>query len=112
MAVKLLTARFRDYSGSLAVLQREATKLQRLSHPNIVRVIDCDRDGHTVFMTMEYLSGMPLKRILESPHGQHLSSAETLEVIERISRCAVVRSSQRHRAWRPEAQQRHRDGRA
>jgi formylglycine-generating enzyme required for sulfatase activity len=84
VAVKLLTAHFKDYSGSLAVLQREATKLQRLSHPNIVRVIDCDRDGQTVFMTMEYLPGVPLKRFLEAPHGESLSREERLEVIARI----------------------------
>ena len=52
VAVKVLTEPFNDYFGSLAAMQREAHKLQSLSHPNIVRVIDCDRDGQRVFMTM------------------------------------------------------------
>jgi formylglycine-generating enzyme required for sulfatase activity/predicted Ser/Thr protein kinase len=85
VAVKVLTRWVRDYSGSLAVLQSEATKLQRLAHPNIVRVIDCDRDGQTVFMTMEYLSGQPLKRILQSQVGRGMASAAALPILERIA---------------------------
>ncbi|MBC8027434.1 MAG: SUMF1/EgtB/PvdO family nonheme iron enzyme [Steroidobacteraceae bacterium] len=61
LAVKVLTVRFDDYFSSLAVMHQEASKLQTLTHPNIVRVIDWDRDGQTVFMTMEYLDGTPLK---------------------------------------------------
>jgi formylglycine-generating enzyme required for sulfatase activity/predicted Ser/Thr protein kinase len=85
VAVKVLTRSFRDYSGSLAALQSEATKLQRLSHPNIVRVIDVDRDGQTVFMTMEYLSGQPLKRVLQSAAGRGLDVATALPILERIA---------------------------
>jgi formylglycine-generating enzyme required for sulfatase activity len=61
LAVKVLTVRFDDYFSSLSVMHQEASKLQTLTHPNIVRVIDWDRDGQTVFMTMEYLDGTPLK---------------------------------------------------
>lgn len=61
LAVKVLTVRFDDYFSSLAVMHHEASKLQTLTHPNIVRVHDWDRDGQTVFMTMEYLDGTPLK---------------------------------------------------
>jgi formylglycine-generating enzyme required for sulfatase activity len=85
VAVKVLTRSFKDYSGSLALLQSEATKLQRLSHPNIVRVLDCDRDGQTVFMTMEYLSGEPLKRILESPEARGMRAANALPILERMA---------------------------
>ena len=60
IAVKVLTLPFRDYFGSIAALQSEAQKLQSLAHPNILRVFDCDRDGETVFMTMEYLVGTRL----------------------------------------------------
>jgi formylglycine-generating enzyme required for sulfatase activity len=60
IAVKILTLPFHEYFGSIAALQSEAQKLQGLAHPNIVRVFDCDRDGETVFMTMEYLAGTRL----------------------------------------------------
>jgi formylglycine-generating enzyme required for sulfatase activity/predicted Ser/Thr protein kinase len=85
VAVKVLTRSFRDYSGSLAALQSEATKLQRLTHPNIVRVIDVDRDGQTVFMTMEYLSGQPLKRMLQGAEGKGLELTTALPILERIA---------------------------
>jgi formylglycine-generating enzyme required for sulfatase activity/predicted Ser/Thr protein kinase len=85
VAVKVLTRSFRDYSGSLAALQSEAAKLQRLTHPQIVRVIDVDRDGQTVFMTMEYLSGQPLKRMLQAADGRGLELATALPILERIA---------------------------
>ncbi|MDP8983894.1 MAG: bifunctional serine/threonine-protein kinase/formylglycine-generating enzyme family protein [Pseudomonadota bacterium] len=66
VAVKVLTGPFNEYFGSVVALQREAHKLQSITHPNIVRVIDCDRDGQTVFMTMEYLAGRSLQEILRS----------------------------------------------
>jgi formylglycine-generating enzyme required for sulfatase activity/predicted Ser/Thr protein kinase len=68
VAIKVLTEPFNEYFGSLTALQREAHKLQSLTHPNIVRVIDCDRDGQTVFMTMEYLAGESLQKKLR-PRG-------------------------------------------
>ena len=85
LAVKVLTRSFRDYSGSLAALQSEATKLQRLTHPNIVRVIDVDRDGQTVFMTMEYLSGQSLKQKIQAVAGKGLDRATALSILERIA---------------------------
>jgi formylglycine-generating enzyme required for sulfatase activity/predicted Ser/Thr protein kinase len=85
VAVKLLTVPLSDFSESLAVLQGEAQKLQTLPHPNIVRVIDCDRDGRTVFMTMEYLSGESLKRKLASADHKGLSAKEALRIIKCIA---------------------------
>jgi formylglycine-generating enzyme required for sulfatase activity/predicted Ser/Thr protein kinase len=70
VAVKLLTVPVGDFTRSLEVLQGEAHKLQMLPHPNIVRVIDCDRHGRTVFMTMEYLAGESLKRQMNVPEKE------------------------------------------
>jgi formylglycine-generating enzyme required for sulfatase activity/predicted Ser/Thr protein kinase len=85
VAVKLLTFPDADYSGALALLQREAQRLQSLAHPNIVRVIDCDRDGLTVFMTMEFLSGETLKRKYFTPEFQGLPVEQALPIIESIA---------------------------
>lgn len=81
VAVKVLTEPVSDYFGSIVALQREAHKLQSLSHPNIVRVIDCDRDGHTVFMTMEYLAGESLQKRLRSRAYAALDEAAALALI-------------------------------
>jgi formylglycine-generating enzyme required for sulfatase activity/predicted Ser/Thr protein kinase len=85
VAVKLLTVPLSDFTESLAVLQREAHKLQTLPHPNIVRVIDCDRDGRTVFMTMEYLSGESLKRKLAAPDLKGLPAKEAIHILTCIA---------------------------
>jgi formylglycine-generating enzyme required for sulfatase activity len=85
VAVKLLTVPSSGFGHSLTLLQGEAQKLQRLPHPNIVRVIDCDRDGRTVFMTMEYLTGEPLKRRLLAPDFRGLPAAEAERIVAGIA---------------------------
>lgn len=83
IAVKVLTLPFHEYFGSIAALQSEAQKLQGLAHPNIVRVFDCDRDGETVFMTMEYLVGTRLLagQASDGPSGSGRDEA-----------CAIIRA--------------------
>ena len=85
VAVKILSVPSSGFGHSLALLQGEAQKLQSLPHPNIVRVIDCDRDGRTVFMTMEYLSGVPLKRRLLAPDFRGMPAEEAEPIIEGIA---------------------------
>ena len=85
VAVKLLTVPLSGFGHSLALLQSEAQKLQSLPHPNIVRVIDCDRDGRTVFMTMEYLNGEPLKRQLMAPDFKGMPPAEAEGIVASIA---------------------------
>ena len=74
VAVKVLNVEFRAHPQSLIALQREAKKSQSLAHPNIVRVYDFDRDGATVYMTMEYLSGRSLAQIFRA-RGFHRDAA-------------------------------------
>jgi formylglycine-generating enzyme required for sulfatase activity/predicted Ser/Thr protein kinase len=84
VAVKVLTEPFSEYFGSIVALQREAHKLQSLTHPNIVRVIDCDRDGRTVFMTMEYLSGQSLLKILRTSGPGGMAPAAALKLVASV----------------------------
>jgi formylglycine-generating enzyme required for sulfatase activity/predicted Ser/Thr protein kinase len=85
VAVKLMTVPAADFSHSLTVLQSEADKLQALPHPNIAHVLDCDRDGRTVFITMEYLSGESLKRKLSVPDPTGLPAKEAARIVECIA---------------------------
>lgn len=85
VAVKLLTAPDAHDNRAVAALQAEAQKLQSLTHPNIVRVFDCDRDGHTVFMTMEYLNGAPLRSQLLAPAFTGLAHEEALRIIGSVA---------------------------
>lgn len=84
VAVKVLNLEFRARPDSLIALQREAKKSQSLAHPNIVRVYDFDRDGTTVYMTMEYLAGEPLAKILRSPNFTGLGQTEAMRILEAI----------------------------
>ncbi len=84
VAVKVLTEPLSEYFGSIVALQRETHKLESLSHPNIVRVIDCDRDGQTVFMTMEYLSGQSLQKRLRIPGSSDADRAAALSIIAAV----------------------------
>jgi non-specific serine/threonine protein kinase len=64
VAVKVLNDDFRRHPDSLIALQRESRRSQALAHDNIVRVYDFDKDGATVFMTMEYIDGCDLKSLI------------------------------------------------
>jgi eukaryotic-like serine/threonine-protein kinase len=86
IAIKVLNVQFRGHPKSLIALQREAKKAQALAHPNIVTVYDFDRDGSTVFLTMECLSGKPLSQTLRSPDFKGMSYAETMRIISGIAK--------------------------
>ena len=84
VAIKVLTDAFKKYSGSFIALQREASKAQRLAHPNIATVYDFDRDGNTVFMTMEYLQGKPLNQLIKGMDKKPLKLEHALHIIEEL----------------------------
>ena len=70
VAVKVLNAEFSAHPEAFIALQREASKSQSLSHPNVVSIFDFDKDGDTPFMTMELLQGRELSDLLRSyPNG-------------------------------------------
>lgn len=75
IAVKVLGQNFKDHPQAFVSLQQEAVKSQKLAHPNIVTVHDFDRDGSTIFMTMELLKGDPLDSLLrlEAPFSKEVA---------------------------------------
>jgi len=66
LAVKILHPAVAKRAELLAELRREFQSLQSLSHPNVIRVFDFDRDGPLVFFTMELLTGAQLGRIMQA----------------------------------------------
>ncbi len=84
VAIKVLTDAFKKYSGSFIALQREASKAQKLAHPNIATVYDFDRDGDTVFMTMEYLAGKPLNQLIKQLPQKPLTKEEAINIIDQL----------------------------
>lgn len=75
VAVKVLGQSFKEHPKAFVALQQEAVKSQKLAHPNIVTVHDFDRDGDTIFMTMELLKGDPLDQLirLQAPFSKELA---------------------------------------
>lgn len=86
IAIKVLNVQFRGHPKSLIALQREAKKAQTLAHPNIVTVYDFDRDGSMVYLTMEYLSGKPLNRVLRAPDFKGMPYQEAMRIVEGMSK--------------------------
>lgn len=86
VAVKVLNQDFRVHPDSLIALQREAKKSLNLAHRNIVRVYDFDRDGDTVYMTMENLSGESLARKITKPGFKGMSADETLRIVSSMGK--------------------------
>ena len=66
VAFKVLGENFKRHPQAFIALQREARKTQDLAHPNIVTVYDFDRQGDTVYVTMEALSGKPMDEEIRS----------------------------------------------
>jgi serine/threonine protein kinase len=64
LAIKVLHTAVTTRTELFTELRREFQNLQILSHPNIVRVYEFDRDGPLAFFTMELLSGELLSRVL------------------------------------------------
>ena len=94
VAVKVLNDSFKTHPQSLIALQREARKAQQLAHPNIVTVYDFDRDGDTVYMTMEYLEGEPLDRIIRRHISNPMERQQAIEIIEGI--CLGLEHAHKH----------------
>lgn len=84
VAIKVLTDAFKKFSGSFIALQREASKAQRLAHPNIATVYDFDRDANTVFMTMEFLQGKPLNQLIKEIAKKPLKLNHALHIIDEL----------------------------
>ena len=58
--------------------------LQSLSHPNILRVHEFERDGDTVFFSMELLSGLPLSTVLSKRNHLPLERTHASTIIRQV----------------------------
>ena len=82
IAIKILNEEFRHHPQALISLQREASKAQTLAHPNIVTVSDFDRDGTTVYMTMELMRGKSLSQINREHRHTGVTREDALPIIK------------------------------
>jgi serine/threonine protein kinase len=84
LAIRVAHAAVTKRAELLTELRRSFQQMQRLSHPNIVRVFEFDRDGPIVFFTMELLNGALLSRVLQAGKVVPLSVAQAWAVVRDI----------------------------
>ncbi len=95
VAIKVLREDFKRRDDAFIMLQREASRQQRLAHPNIVTVYDFDRTGDTIFISMELLEGTPLDVFLTSDGREcGVPYAEAIHLIEGM--CAALMYAHEH----------------
>lgn len=85
VAIKVLSEEFKTHPEAFISLQRESRKSQRIAHPNIVNVYDFDRDGETVFMTMEFMDGEPLDELIRKYKLTGLPTDDAWDIIKGMS---------------------------
>ncbi len=81
VAIKVLRPEYIGNDDARRMLAHEAEQARRLSHPNIVKVFDFDRDGEVWFITMELLRGERLKTMLARRHPEPLSGSDARRII-------------------------------
>ncbi|MGA2777624.1 MAG: protein kinase [Steroidobacteraceae bacterium] len=84
LAVKVLHTAITQRPQLFAELRSEFQHLQSLSHPNIVRVHEFDRDGDMAFFTMELLIGAPLGQRIASREDPTLDRSQALAIIRDV----------------------------
>src|SRR5216684_4074707 len=84
IAIKVLHTAVTQREDLLAELQREFQHLQLLSHPNIVRVHEFDRDDDNAFFTMESLIGALLNHVLDSRNAVALPRPYALAIMRDV----------------------------
>jgi len=76
-------------------LRREFYCAQALSHPNIVKVYELDRDDDVEFFTMEFLEGELLSRVIEKLDPIPLSRSRAWAIILEVA-AAIAHAHSRH----------------
>ena len=85
VAIKVLHAVPGTRDESIETLRHELESAQMLSHPNIVRVYDFDRDGDIDFFTMEYLDGELLSSLMQRFQPLPMSRPHAWSIIRQIA---------------------------
>ncbi len=75
VAVKLLHREISDQADQLERFRREARAAARLSHPNLVSVIDAGEDEGRPYIVFEYIEGRTLKRRIQDEGGLPIDEA-------------------------------------
>ena len=84
LAIKVLHTSVTKRAELFSELRREFQYLQALSHPNIVRAYEFDRDGALAFFTMELLNGSLLSHVLLARNRVRLERPEAWAIVRDV----------------------------
>jgi serine/threonine protein kinase len=85
VAIKLLHDVPGTQDETIEALRRELQSAQTLSHPNIVKVHDVDRDGDVDFFTMELLEGELLSDLMRRFQPLPISRPHVWSIVRQIA---------------------------
>ena len=85
VAIKLLHDVPGTQDETIEALRRELQSAQSLSHPNIVKVYDVDRDGDVDFFTMELLEGELLSDLTRRFQPLPISRPHVWSIVRQIA---------------------------
>jgi len=88
VAVKRLHARLHDDPELAERFRREGTAVARLSHPNLVRLLDQGQDGDEPFLVFELVEGRDLKTMIR--HDGRLAPREAASVCAQVARALAA----------------------
>ncbi len=80
VAIKVLQQQYTKNKEAQQLLFREAHKTMALSHPNIIRVYDVDKEDNLCFIIMEWLDGETLDQVISrsKPKGLTYNGADKI----------------------------------
>ncbi len=99
VAIKLLLRKFADDADFQKRFLREADFVARLSHPNIIRVINVEPSDEHLFIVMEYVGGGDLRGRI----AQGLSIEASLDILQQLGAALTAAHKQgiTHRDIKP-----------
>jgi beta-lactam-binding protein with PASTA domain/predicted Ser/Thr protein kinase len=101
VALKVLNPEFASDPNFVERFRREAQAAASLTHPNIVAVYDCDRDGDTHYIAMEFVDGRTLRDLLKSGGRLHYRRAAEIAADIALALEAAHRKGVVHRDVKP-----------
>ena len=110
VAVKVLRPEYNEDSEFISRFQREAEAASKMTHHNIVNLLDVGMDGDNRYLVMEYVQGKTLKTVIQergklSPALAGQIAIRILSALEHAHRNGIV-----HRDIKPQNILVHADG--
>ncbi|QGH69274.1 Stk1 family PASTA domain-containing Ser/Thr kinase [Pseudactinotalea sp. HY158] len=102
VALKLMHPHLAEGTDVAARFRREARAAARLAHPGVVQVFDQGSEGETSYLTMEYVEGTNLRRLLGRAGALSVGVALDVTIAILDALAAAHRAGFVHRDIKPE----------